>query len=255
MMSIVQRETHSGPFQEVSRNSALRYWLASQLSTGIGRRLSHSQLLGRRSWAQEGEDLALARLLEPRRTGFYVDIGAHDPFRYSNTAMFYGAGWSGLNIEPDPEGASLLRRYRERDITLNIGVGATNSEMIFFRFEEPAFNTFDAELAQRRVEAGSAALRERINVPVDRLENILARELDPKQRIDFMTVDAEGLDLDVLMSNDWERFRPDYVLAEALDLDLAATVEDPLCRYMMANSYKLVAKIGNSVIFASLDLR
>jgi FkbM family methyltransferase len=251
---MVQRETHSGAFP-VSRNSTLRYWLASQLSAGIGRRLSHSQLLGRRSWAQEGEDLALARLLEPRRTGFYIDIGAHDPFRFSNTAMFYSEGWSGLNIEPDPEGANLLRRYRKRDITLNMGVGSTKSEMILFRFEEPALNTFDSALAQRRIETGSSALLEKIAVPVDRLENILAHELDEKQRIDFMSVDAEGLDLDVLMSNDWDSFRPDLVLAEAFDSDLARMADDPLCRYMEARSYKPVAKIANSVIFASVDMR
>lgn len=232
----------------------LRYWLASQISFGIGRSLARSQFLGRRSWAQEGEDLALARLLEPRRRGFYVDVGAHDPFRFSNTALFYGDGWRGLNIEPDPEGARRLRRYRRRDVTVNVGVGAAKSEMTFFRFGEPALNTFSAPLAKRRIETGASDLREQISVPVDRLENILACELEAGQRIDFMTVDAEGLDLDVLMSNDWSRFRPDFVLAEALDLDLSRSAENPLCRYMQANNYKLVAKIANSVIFASLDL-
>src|SRR5262245_55775120 len=107
----------------------MRYWLASQASFGIGRRLSSSQLLGRRSWAQEGEDIVLARLLGPRGGGFYIDIGAHDPFRFSNTTLFYRDGWCGLNIEPDPDGARLLRRYRRRDVTLNMGVGSTTSEM------------------------------------------------------------------------------------------------------------------------------
>ena len=234
---------------------SLRYWLASQMCSGIGRNLVRSQLLGRRSWAQEGEDLALARLLEPRRSGFYVDVGAHDPFRFSNTALFYGDGWRGLNVEPDPDGARLLRSYRKRDVTVNMGVGAAKSEMTFFRFGEPALNTFSAPLAKRRIEAGVSELLGQINVPVDRLENILARELSAGQRIDFMTVDAEGLDLDVLMSNDWSRFRPDLVLAEALELDLARFAEDPLCRYMHANEYRLVAKIANSVIFASRALQ
>jgi FkbM family methyltransferase len=239
----------------VTFGTHLRYWLASQLSFGVGRRLSRSQLLGRRSWAQEGEDLALARLLEPRGSGFYVDVGAHDPLRFSNTALFYGDGWCGLNIEPDPEGARRLRSYRRRDVTVNIGVGAAKSEMTFFRFGESALNTFSAPLAKRRIEVGSSKLLEQISVPVDRLENILARELGAGQRIDFMTVDAEGLDLDVLMSNDWSRFRPDFVLAEALELDLVSLAEDPLCSYMQTNNYKPVAKIANSVIFASRDSR
>lgn len=237
----------------MSTATRLRYWLASQLSSGIGRGLSRSQLYGRRSWAQEGEDIALARLLEPRRSGFYVDVGAHDPFRFSNTALFYRDGWRGLNIEPDPGGARLLRRYRKRDVTLNMGVGPMTSEMTFFRFGEPALNTFSPALAQRRLQDGTSELIEKVGVPVDRLENILARELPSKQRIDFMTIDAEGLDLDVLMSNDWGRFRPDFVVAEILDLDISQMADDPVCRYMRSEDYKLVAKMANSVIFGSAD--
>src|SRR5690349_6569807 len=101
----------------------------------------------RLSWSQEGEDLILARLLQDTPTGFYVDVGAHDPFRFSNTAYFYARGWSGINTEPDPDGCATLRRFRGRDRTLNIGVANTPGKLTYHRFYEPALNTFDAKLA------------------------------------------------------------------------------------------------------------
>src|SRR5690349_17698085 len=76
------------------------------------------------SYSQEGEDMFLRRMFDGQKTGFYVDVGAHHPFRFSNTAYFYARGWSGINLEPDPDGADALMRYRRRDCTVNCGIGA-----------------------------------------------------------------------------------------------------------------------------------
>ena len=54
------------------------------------------------SFSQEGEDLVLARIFEGKKNGFYVDIGAHHPTRFSNTHYFYRRGWSGINIDAMP---------------------------------------------------------------------------------------------------------------------------------------------------------
>ena len=55
-----------------------------------------------RSYSQEGEDMILRRIFGDKRLGFYVDVGAHDPRRFSNTYYFYKRGWRGINIEPRP---------------------------------------------------------------------------------------------------------------------------------------------------------
>jgi hypothetical protein len=75
-----------------------------------------------RSYSQEGEDRVLAHVLDigRRDPGFYVDVGAHHPQRFSNTYAFYLAGWRGLNIEPRPGSLSLFQRLRPRDINLNL---------------------------------------------------------------------------------------------------------------------------------------
>ncbi|SHN82426.1 FkbM family methyltransferase [Bradyrhizobium erythrophlei] len=228
-----------------SISGLLKYWLADRFS------IPSSQLLGRRSWSQEGEDLILARYMEPRRRGFYVDVGAHDPFRFSNTAYFYREGWSGLNIEPDPAGAALLRKHRARDTTLNMGIGPASSEMTFFRFNDAALNTFSAELARERVTASGYIIVQELNVPVERLDAVLARHLKSGQKIDFMTVDAEGLDLEVLRSNDWTKFRPDVVVTEILNVSELELVKQPIGQLMVSVGYRPVAKAVNSAFFAA----
>jgi FkbM family methyltransferase len=203
----------------------------------------------RLSWSQEGEDLILARLLEDTRTGFYVDVGAHDPFRFSNTAYFYSRGWSGLNIEPDPDGCRVIRRYRRRDRTLNLGIGALPANLTYHRFFEPALNTFDAALAEQRMSRDGYPLRERISVSVRRLDDTLAEALPEGQAIDFLSVDTEGFDDQVLASNDWNRFRPRFVVAELLGDDTAAPADAPVSAVMRQAGYAPVAKAMNSVIF------
>src|SRR5689334_1853966 len=95
------------------------------------------------SYAQEGEDLVLRRFVEERRTGFYVDVGAHHPTRFSNTYFFYEQGWRGINIEPAPEAAAAFIRLRPRDINLQVGVAEATGFRTYYIFNETALNTFD----------------------------------------------------------------------------------------------------------------
>jgi len=64
----------------------------------------------RRSYAQEGEDIILGRIFATKPTGFFVDVGAHHPMRFSNPYYFYKQGWCGINIEPNPDSLSLFRK-------------------------------------------------------------------------------------------------------------------------------------------------
>lgn len=72
----------------------------------------------KKSYSQEGEDMVLQRIFDGKTNGFYVDVGAHHPFRFSNTYFFYRLGWSGINIEPNPEASDLFQSARRKDINL-----------------------------------------------------------------------------------------------------------------------------------------
>jgi hypothetical protein len=75
-----------------------------------------------RCYGHSGEDLVLDRLLNGKRMGFYIDVGAHHPTRFSNTYLFYKKGWSGINIDANPKSMELFNRRRSRDINIEVGI-------------------------------------------------------------------------------------------------------------------------------------
>jgi FkbM family methyltransferase len=202
-----------------------------------------------KSYSQEGEDMILRRIFGLKNDGFYVDVGAHHPRRYSNTNHFYKLGWSGINIEPNPQSMSLFRASRPRDVNLQMGVSDQAGLLEYFVFEEPAINTFDAELAKSRIAATPYRLLETIRVPVEPLGKILAQHLPPGREIDFLSIDVEGLDYKVLCSNDWDSFRPACVVVEALGTPLERAQDSDVYAFMTDHGYELIAKTFNSLIF------
>jgi FkbM family methyltransferase len=201
------------------------------------------------AYSQDGEDMVLRRLFERQASGFYVDVGAHHPSRFSNTCYFYRRGWRGINIDPNPDAIKAFLRDRPSDINLSFGVSETPGNVAFHFFNEPALNTFDVELAAERSRIPGYRLLETRDVPVRRLDDLLSEFLPRNQKIDFLSVDVEGLDLPVLRSNDWNRFRPRLLLVEAHERTVQAVQNDPINVFAVAAGYQLIAKTLNTLIF------
>jgi hypothetical protein len=167
------------------------------------------------SYSQEGEDLILAALFDlelSKMPGFYVDVGAYHPQRFSNTLLFYMNGWSGINIDAAPGSMLAFQRERPRDINVEAAVGEADKALTFYEFNEAALSSFCRERVPMGYH-GWTIVRERA-LTTKTLAHLLEQHLPPGKVIDFMTVDVEGLDLQVLRSNDWARFRPAVVLVE-----------------------------------------
>ncbi len=205
-----------------------------------------------RSYAQEGEDLILRRLFESDPDGFYVDVGAHHPKRFSNTWIFYERGWSGINVDPNPESVWLFRNFRPRDITVHCGISDEPGNLAYYQFNDSALNTFDSSLAQERQKIGAYRLIATTPVAVRTLADILDQHLPTARPISFLSVDAEGFDLKVLRSNNWGRFRPRYVLTETIGASLSTLSEDLQCRLLTGLAYEPFAKTLNTVIYRDL---
>jgi FkbM family methyltransferase len=205
------------------------------------------------SYSQEGEDIILDNVFEGKRNGLFVDVGAHHPHRFSNTFFFYKLGWRGINIDAMPGSMDAFRRYRPDDINLEIGVSQTNGRLTYYMFNEPALNGFDKELATSRNGLRDYRIVETKQIPTRQLSSILDEYLPNGQKIDFLNVDVEGLDLDVLQSNDWSRFRPTIVIAESLPhLPLTQIKEDPIYIFMCKNRYRIIAKTMRDMLFQEI---
>jgi hypothetical protein len=94
-------------------------------------RLSDIGYATRVSYSQFGEDLWLADFFAEQPTGLYVDVGAFDPFLFSNTLLLYRQGWHGINIEPHPDALARLQRFRPRDTNLGLAISDVNGEAAF----------------------------------------------------------------------------------------------------------------------------
>jgi FkbM family methyltransferase len=129
-----------------------------------------------------------------------------------------------------------------------MGIAQAKGTMRFFMFNDPALNTFDAELATARNQ-GQYRIVGQTEVPTDTLASVLQARLPANTRIDFLSIDVEGLDLPVLESNDWNRFRPECVCVEHSLADLLELPTTPLYQLLSPFGYKPFANTGNTLIF------
>lgn len=202
------------------------------------------------TYSQNCEDIILDRLCTDNGTnnGFYVDIGAHHPIRFSNTYMLHKKGWRGINVDPLPEVMELFKKERPEDINLNVGVSDIKGNLSYWMFEEPAYNTMDATRAQHVINEQYSPLKEKISVPVLSLSEIFDRYLPDNKKIDILDIDVEDYEIHVLKSNDWNIYRPRIVLIECYvdgSGDMRQVYSDEAVAYLVEQNYRVVAKVFN----------
>jgi len=203
-------------------------------------------------YSQEGEDLFLHRLLVDQPEGFYVDVGALHPVRFSNTYLLYKKGWSGVNIDATPGAMEKFNRLRPRDINVECMIASDTTPQTYFQFGEPALNTMSEEMARKREMQGFPVIAKTVLHPRP-LSAILEANMPANKAIDVMSVDVEGLDLAVLESNDWQRFRPRIIIAELLETRLADVAKSDIHAFLAARGYVMASKLFNSAVFISRD--
>ncbi len=166
------------------------------------------------SFSQSGEDLLIDAFLGHMEKGFYVDIGAHDHIALSNTCKFYLRGWNGIQVEPNYKKIDHFKKYRPRTTSLNIGIGE-RSRSTFFIFDSAIISTFSEEEARVHESFGHVII-EKTEIEVIPLKAVFETHLNGNT-IDFMSVDTEGYDLEVLKTNDWNKYRPRLVIIETAE--------------------------------------
>ena len=200
------------------------------------------------SYAQEGEDIFLDCLFKSKPNGFYVDIGAHHPIRFSNTYKFYRKGWQGINIDATPGSMAPFNNLRPNDINLEIPVSDKIETLPFYIFDEPALNTFIEEAAKEITRDDFYKIERIENITTKPLRDILRENLKSGTQIDFLTVDAEGFDFKVLNSNDWELYRPGIVLFEA-DIPIEEISASDVAVLLVSKGYSLYGKTLRTYFF------
>lgn len=185
-------------------------------------------ILNRGVGSQFGEDEILEKILPSH--GFYVDVGAYHPHLYSNTYFLYKKGWRGIVIDPNKDMKILFTIFRPQDAFINAGIGS--GVLTYSSYDDGAYNGFHNTKVPSRVKL-------RRTYPVKCLP--LSEIVTDIPQIDFLNIDVEGMDLEVLKSHDWSI--PTKVIS------VEAKKESPVTDFLRKKGYTLHAVAGESLIF------
>ena len=150
-----------------------------------------------------------------------------------------------------PESMIEFNRLRPEDTNIEQAIGATEDEALFHIFNEPALNTFDPNEVKNILNTEKYSLIETKSLSVKPLYNVLQNQ-NITQPIDFMSIDVEGLDLEVLKGNDWNKYRPELLLIELLNFNISEASTHETVIFLNNMGYVLFAKTFNTVFFKKI---
>jgi FkbM family methyltransferase len=189
------------------------------------------------SYTQNLEDYHLSLAFAGQVSGTYIDVGAGHPIADNVSFWFYERGWSGIVVEPQPDLAALYKQLRPRDRVVRGLIGREGGEIDFYRVDRlHGFSTTVREHAEKAKQFGVGY--ETFRMPVVTLAELCATH--GLATIDFLKVDVEGGEADVLLGNDWTRFRPKVIVIEAVAPGSGEPAWEAWEPFLLAHGYRFV---------------
>jgi FkbM family methyltransferase len=182
----------------------------------------------------------------------YLDIGAYNSKNGSNTKLFYDEGSSGVLVEPNPILFEEIKRNRSRDICLNFGVVASGKkEENFYIMSDLPVSTFSEDEVERIKKMPNLYVKKIIKVAVVGINEILEKYFSAG--LDFLSIDVEGLDLEILKSLDFSKYRPKIVCVETIHFNSSLQhnkqYRDDITNLMLQNGYNVYMNNRVNTIF------
>ena len=204
------------------------------------------------SFGQCQEDYWLHETLKAKNipwseSGFYVDLGANHPVVFSATYLLYKTGWNGVTVEPIPSLCALHRRIRPRDTCLNVGVGATNERRPFWETVPDFFSSFSEEDTIRAEERGLCTILRKGLVSLFTPSDVVA-SVPAGRAVNYLTIDTEGLDGEILSNWPWNESMPDIISCEASAMSKEESEAD---RVLKTQGYTALRRFDTCVFWGS----
>jgi len=206
--------------------------------------LKNKYFLKRKSYAMDGEDIAVDLFNKKKNKGFYVDIGAHHPIQRNNTHLLFKKGWQGINIDVNQFSIDLFNFLRPNDLNLQVAVSDKEGDILFFyqkKFSQ--LNTTDKKIAEENFHG---KFEER-KVKCQTIENILDNSKYKNKKIDFLNIDVEGAEMKVLETLNFEIYDPSLICIEILgyrDLNIEkreiAIKNNKIFKFLVDRGYKKI---------------
>ena len=205
----------------------------------------------RLTYSYDCEDLIVEKIIK-KNNGFYVDIGAHDPIKHSNTYLLYKKGWSGINIDANPMAIAMFNKKRKNCINLNVGISDVEGEFSFYISENPLLSSFDKDKVIEAKTKWNFSFSTK-NIRTRRLENVLNDYVKNNVEIDLFNIDVEGLELEILKSNDWNKYLPKIIIIELHERYVENVIKSEIYSFLYLKGYRLVSKTFITLIFERIE--
>ena len=202
--------------------------------------------------ANWGLDIVINAIFKDKKKGIYIDIGCHHPLINNNTYILHKRGWNGINVDLDFSSIEMFNFFRPNDYNCKVALSNKKGESdLFFFHNRAAKNTLN------KINGKGAKLVKKIKT--DTLDNIIKQSKLSSKEIDFLSIDVEGNELEVLKGFNIKKYNPKVVVLEFIDKknnffykqEINNIQKSPLYKYMIRNKYKLSNWIHDDLVFVS----
>lgn len=190
------------------------------------------------------EDVVIGKFFPKNYKGFFVDVGCYHPVKYSNTWALYKKGWRGINVDIDSIKIDMFNLVRCKDINIKCAVSDNEGVVNFYK------HGFLSQVSTIDESSNTEGCRVE-KVDSRKLTSIIDETKYKDKKIDFLTVDAEGHDFEVIKSLDISRYQPSIILVEINNRVFQEIKEFPIYKYLLSLDYSLAGWCGVSLIMVS----
>ena len=225
--------------------------------------LIHKKILSKKFYFSfSGVDILIENIFRNQKNGFYIDVGCQHPIKNNNTYLLHKRGWSGINIDLDKDNIDLFNFSRISDDNINIAASNKINEVdLFFFHKKSPINTIDKKTSQFQKAKISSIKKIKTNT----LNNIIKSSKYSNRKIDLLSIDVEGHELPVLEGLDFDKYSPNVIVVEYLDLNVSKleiknlnienVINSEIYKFLTLKKYILVNSIYSDLIFIKSDFR
>ena len=216
------------------------------------------QKYSKKSYSISNVDLIIDRLFRNNKKGIYLDIGCNHPIKHNNTYLLYERGWNGINIDLDKTSIDEFKKFRPKDINIQIGVSnyAGNKKVFYYHKRSP-LNTLSKKLKEFRIKKPTKTF----NLQVDTLNNIIKKSKFKNKQINLMSIDIENHEYEALQNFNFKKYKIDLIVTEftnlsgkkieTYNLSISDIFKSKIYKLLTKNNYKLINWVNSDLIFAN----
>ena len=226
-------------------------------------KLIHKKMISKKNYYSfSGVDVIIQNIFRNKQKGFYVDVGCQNPIKNNNTYLLHKKGWFGLNIDLDKDNIDIFNVSRPNDENINTAISnkVGQTDLYFYHKKSP-INTIDKSTSDFQ----KANVSEIKKIQTNTLNNILYNSKYKNTKINLLSVDVEGHELQVFEGLDFNLYKPEVIVVEVLDLNVKKleiknlNIENlfntELYKFLTSKNYILVNCIYSDLIFINKDFR